>query len=561
MEERLKALAIWLLGPETALGSLRRALRGAIAEPSEAPATHLWPRWLFLRALGFIYFSAFYSLAFQIKGLIGPDGILPAGDYLQAVGAAFHARRFWFAPTLLWLGSSDHALMLLVWVGLIASVLLFLNVWPRATLAICFVCFLSFVVAAQDFSGYQSDGMLLEAGFLSLFFAPPGTWPGLGRRHAPSRASLFLLQWEWFRIYFQSGAGKLLSHDLSWRNLTAMDDYYQNCPLPTWIGWYTQHLPHWFHAGTVIFTFAAELVLVWTLFLPRRFRIACFCIVTPFQIGIILTGNYAFLNYIVLALGFLLLDDRVVEWLLPARTLRPFRSRAAGSPSESEAQRSAGRRSAEGTFARWRRVLSPVRMIAAGVILGALFFVSASQVLGMFTPSPPPGQTLAEDVAPLRISNSYGLFERMTHVRYEIEFQGSYDGRTWRVYPFRYKPQDPNAAPGIYSPYQPRFEWNLWFASLGRWQQYHFVVWTEERLLGNNPDVIELFAANPFGSQPPKIVRTVIYQYWFTTLAEKRATGAWWRRELLGVYCPPLGREPDGRIGVLDLPLANPPLP
>ena len=64
---------------------------------------------------------------------------------------------------------------------MIASLLLAVNFWPRGMLLICFVCFLSFVSAAQDFSGYQSDGMLLEAGFISLFFAPPGWLPGLGR--------------------------------------------------------------------------------------------------------------------------------------------------------------------------------------------------------------------------------------------------------------------------------------------------------------------------------------------------------------------------------------------
>src|SRR5271155_4924185 len=292
----------WLLGPEPI---------------TEKRPGHLWPRWIFLRALGMIYFSAFYSLLFQIKGLIGPTGILPAGDYLQAVAGAMHSGRFRFAPTLLWFSASDHALMLITWAGITASVLVVLNFWPRGMLVVCFVCFLSFVSAAQDFSGYQSDGMLLEAGFISLFFAPPGFWPGLARAHAPSRLSRFLLQWEWFRIYFESGVVKLGSGDPSWHNLTAMDDYYQNGPLPTWIGWYVQQLPHWFHASAIVLTFAVELVLVWMLFLPRRFRILCFCIITPFEISIILTANYAFLNYIVFLLGFLLLDDRLIEWLVP----------------------------------------------------------------------------------------------------------------------------------------------------------------------------------------------------------------------------------------------------
>src|SRR5271154_2887380 len=176
--EKLVAAANWLLGPE----------RSDDRHPG-----HLWPRWIFLRALGLIYFSAFYSLLFQLKGLIGPEGILPAVDYLQAVAAAprLPGPKFWFAPTLLWLGSSDHALMLLCWVGLIASILVVMNLWPRASLAICFICFLSFIAAAQDFSSYQSDGMLLEAGFISLFFAPPGLWPGLAPEHGPSRLSLF----------------------------------------------------------------------------------------------------------------------------------------------------------------------------------------------------------------------------------------------------------------------------------------------------------------------------------------------------------------------------------
>ena len=42
------------------------------------PSGRLIPRWIFLRALALIYFSAFYSLLFQIKGLMGPEGILPA---------------------------------------------------------------------------------------------------------------------------------------------------------------------------------------------------------------------------------------------------------------------------------------------------------------------------------------------------------------------------------------------------------------------------------------------------------------------------------------------------
>src|SRR6516162_2557538 len=180
---------------------------------SEPGATNgLLPRWIFLRALGLIYFSAFYSLIFQIKGLIGPQGILPAGEYLAAVaGDVSGLARFRWVPSLFWFGSSDHALMFICWLGLIASLAVVFNLWPRLSLTVCLVCFLSFVSAAQEFSSYQSDGMLLEAGFISLFFAPAGLRPRLGMAHPPSRLSLFLLRWEWFRIYFDSGIVKIAS--------------------------------------------------------------------------------------------------------------------------------------------------------------------------------------------------------------------------------------------------------------------------------------------------------------------------------------------------------------
>jgi len=285
----------------------------------------LIPRWLFLRALGCIYFSAFYSLIFQIRGLIGPQGILPAADYLRAAAQSLSpVSRVWYVPSLLWLNSSSQMLTTLCAIGMLASLLLVLNIWPRATLLICFICYLSFVSAAQDFSGYQSDGMLLEAGFLALFFAPRGIRPGLGEASPPQRAALFLLLFEWFRIYFESGAAKILGGDPEWRNFTAMDEYYQNGPLPTWIGWYLQHLPHWFHASTTFATLALELVLVWMLFLPRRWRIVCFLIVTPWELVVILTANYTFLNYLVLSLGILLLDDRFLSPFLPQRGKKFF---------------------------------------------------------------------------------------------------------------------------------------------------------------------------------------------------------------------------------------------
>jgi hypothetical protein len=479
---------------------------------------YLWARWLFLRALGLIFLSAFYALAFQIHGLVGEQGILPAELYLARVSSAFGpVARVWFAPTLLWVNSGDSALTLLVGVGLMASLLLVLNVWPRLTTALCTMFFLSCIAALQDFSSYQSDGMLLEAGFLSVFFAPQGIRPRLGGTDLPSRFSLFMLRWEWFRIYFESGLVKLLSGDPHWRNFTAMDDYYQNAPLPSFMGWYVQQLPHWYHAGTVVVTLFAELVLVWAVFLPRRFRTACCLFVTALQIGIIATANYGFLNYIVLALGVLLLDDRLL-----ARV---------GFPDREPVPREETRR-----FRVVRRAQTAILGVALYATVVAFAFGASDSFLAL------PNKLLQ----PFRIANAYGLFAVMTPARYEIEFQGSNDGKTWIAYPFRYKPQDLMERPGFFGPYQPRFDWNLWFASLAPWGGSPWVVLTEERLLEGSPSVVGLFRADPFHGRPPSMVRTVLWQYWFTDVEARRRTRAWWRRKQLEPFSPGMTRAPDG---------------
>jgi hypothetical protein len=511
----------------------------------------LLPRWLFLRALGLIYYSAFFSLIFQIRGLIGPHGILPANEYLQALAENYGRTGYWYAPTLLWFSSGSHMLSGICWVGMIASLLLVLNFWPRGMLAVCFVCFLSFVGAAQEFSGYQSDGMLLEAGFIALFLAPAGFRPGWGEDSLPSRASVFLLLWECFRIYFESGVAKIRSGDPQWRNFTALDEYYQNGPLPTWIGWYMEHLPHWFHAATSFFTLALELVLVWAMFLPRRFRIACFFVVTAWQIGIILSANYTFLNYLVLVLGILLLDDQFVLTYLPSFLKKSFLATKEAKPlAQQQDERD------------WRTnvgaQVSALKLAVTAVILSWIFYATVAELVWMFKPLPLP-TTPVSALEPFRIANRYGLFAVMTRGRYEIEFQGSDDGQTWLVYPFRFKPQDPSKAPRIYAPYQPRFDWNLWFASLGSWRQEPIVVRTEQNLLRGDADVLSLFAANPFPHAPPKQVRAVIWQYWFTTPAEKSSQGLWWRRQQLGLFAPTLERQADGKVVVLQWPPASEP--
>src|SRR5207248_197758 len=170
---------------------------------------------------------------------------------------------------------------------------------------------------------------------------------------------------------------------------------------------------------TAFMTLAAELGLVWMLFLPRRFRIICFLIVTPFQIGIIFTANYTFLNYLVLLLGFLLLDDGFARSLLPQRW-KNWGTRVSSESSDAKASQP---RSAAWLRPVWRRV--------AAIYLAWVFYATTALLFAMIPYAPPLPLAPARALEPFRIANQYGLFANMTHNRYEIEFQGSFDGQNW----------------------------------------------------------------------------------------------------------------------------------
>ena len=232
-------------------------------------------------------------------------------------------------------------------------------------------------------------------------------------------------------------------------------------------------------------------------------------------------------------LGVLLLDDEAVAWILA-------RGRAHAAIVQGALER-----------ARAAVLQSPSRSRVRTIIeTSALAWIFYATLWAFLARGGGGVLALPERVLePFRIANAYGLFATMTPARYEIEFQGSTDGgKTWIAYPFRYKPQDVKERPGIYAPYQPRFDWNLWFASLEPWQDSPWVVSTQARLVGGSDEVLSLFRRDPFAGHPPPMVRTVLWQYWFTEMAGKRASGAWWKREYRGVFTGVVARDSTGRV-------------
>ncbi|SPE54725.1 conserved membrane hypothetical protein [Verrucomicrobia bacterium] len=418
-----EALYGLVAGHRTFLSALTRAACGEHL----GPATYSLTRVVFLRALGLIYLAAFLSLWVQIIGLVGADGILPAkltmaGVRQQMEAAGIGADRYRMVPTLCWFNASDRCLEVQCAAGTFLAAVLVFGLAPAPCLFLLWIIYLSLVTVGRDFLGFQWDNLLLEAGWLAIFLAPLQLRLSGSHCPPPSRVVLWLLWWLLFRLMFESGCVKLLSGDPVWRNLTALKYHYETQPLPTWIAWYANPLPMWTQKLSVAFMFCIELGPPFLIFAPRRLRqFGCLVLIT-LQVLIFLTGNYCFFNLLTMALCLLLLDDVVLQRLLPARW------RSAGERAKEEESiattadlappavteplaQEGGAEPANSPSSQPRQHTWPglVTVPLACVIL----LVSLMQICAMFRlrlPWPRALVTVYATLAPLRSLNSYGFF-------------------------------------------------------------------------------------------------------------------------------------------------------
>ena len=503
-------------------------------------------RWIFFRALGLIYLVAFISLWTQITGLIGHNGILPEDQFMAAVKQQLDfvgvgLERYRALPTLCWLNSSDGFLEFQCAAGVVLACLLIVGIAPVPVLALLWLLYLSLMAVGRDFLGFQWDNLLLEAGFLAIFLAPRQLWPNLSREAPPSRLVLWLLRFLLFKLMFSSGCVKLASGDPTWRNLTALTFHYQTQPLPTWIGWYAGQLPLWFQKFSCVAMFAIELGAPFLIFFPRQIRFFGASAIAFFQILILLTGNYTFFNWLTLALCLLLLDDFVLKGLYRKLlsllyrgfpNLRAVRDRAA---ADLEIGDTAGLETCATVRSPWLLAIT----VPLAVVYMSVSFLEIVIIFGVSNPALAPIAALTERLGPLRTINNYGLFAVMTTERHEIIVQGSNDGVHWSDYEFKYKPGDVTRRPAFVAPFQPRLDWQMWFAALGNYQESP---WFENfcvRLLQGSPQVLALLKHNPFPGRPPRYIRAELYNYEFTRFGE-HANHAWWKRQFIGDYFPPV---------------------
>jgi len=492
---------------------------------------YFWARRWFLRALGLIYLMAFLSLWIQVDGLAGRNGVSPVNQFLPAAHAQIGRDAYFLLPTLCWFNSSNAFLHLLCGGGFVFSLLLIFGIAPAISLLALFTLYLSLTIAGQVFFNFQWDVLLLETGFLSIFFAPWRLWPrelSLGPGSptpaaAPvSRAALFLLKLLLFKLMLMSGVVKLTSGDDSWWNLTALDYHYWSQPLPTVFGWWANKGPEWFKHFSVAFCLVVEIIAPFLIWAPRRLRLAAAGLMILLQIVIGVTGNYCFFNLLTIALCLLLIDDAVVATDRPVVLMEGI-----GPPGA-------------------RALPDRVCTYAAVAVIVVTLPINGWLIFSAFKPQDRPPRALAnvyECLEAFRIVNGYGLFRVMTKDRCEIVLEGSADGVDWLPYEFKWKPGDAKRVPGWCAPHQPRLDWQMWFAALETPRENPWFVALVFRLLQGSHDVSGLLARNPFPDKPPRYIRAMFYRYRFTTVDELRQTGAWWKRQELREYLPTLSLD------------------
>ncbi|SDU07845.1 Lipase maturation factor [Verrucomicrobium sp. GAS474] len=497
----------------------------------EVPSIESSPRigvWIFLRGMALVYFAAFASLIPQIAGLVGPQGILPAGEYLSLLAGSLGTglNTFLAAPSLFWIGAGNGALLAALGVGTGLSLLLFLDIAPGPCLALLWALYLSVVSVGQDFFNFQWDSLLLETGLLSLFLAPWRLVPRLFTLpELPSRFPLLLLRWLLFRFLLLNGLAKFAGPDPAWHApaFDAVSWHWATQPLPSPLAWHLAHAPMWVNYLAFTLVIVVELVLPCFIFGGNRLRRIAFCGIALLQLLLILTGNFAFLNGLTLTLAALLLDDRC---FLPLSGLFPgFR---------------------EGNLLRPVRLVAPSegRRLVTYAVGGFLLFwsvvVTLGQISGVEISTVPVLRVADTWLTPWRVANNYGLFSVMTKSRTEIEIEGSLDGTHWRPYRFRYKPDlTDRAKPGWIAPFQPRLDWQMWFAALSTGDRTPWFSNLLARLLQGSPDVVHLFSSSPYGTTPPRYIRALSYDYRFTTPAERKALhGAIWKKSSPASYFP-----------------------
>ena len=465
-------------------------------------STDVAARVLFQRGLAVVYLIAFLAARHQFRGLLGSRGLTPIARYVERVP-------FRRAPSVFHWRSSDRFFLGCCWAGMGLAAANLVGLLDRAPIPVVmaswlvlWVLYLSIVNVGQIWYAFGWESLLCEAGFLAVFLGPADV------DGAPF--VVVLLWWLLFRVEFGAGMIKLRG-DPCWRDLTCLEYHHETQPMPNPLSRWFHLLPKPLHKVEVAANHLAQLVAPFFLFAPQPVRTAAAALMIVTQGYLMLSGNFAWLNLLTIVLAFAALDGDLVAGL-------------PGMPDASSLEPSP----------LWFDVLT------AGMAVG-IAMLSWPVVANLWSKH----QRMNASFSPLRLVNTYGAFGSVTRTRDELVIEGTADPEpgpdsVWREYGFKGEPTDPAQRPRQVAPYHLRLDWLLWFVPLSAG---YADPWLEPFLLGllrGDPDVLSLIDRNPFPGRPPGAVRVRRYRYRFTTRAEKRQTGQWWNRQLLGEVVRPV---------------------
>ena len=462
-------------------------------------------RFVFERALGGIYLVAFLVAVNQFRPLLGERGLLPAPEFIRAV--PFRA-----SPTLFHLiGYSDRRLVVITWAGAALSVVATLGLLdgvgytiPFASMAIfalLWILYLSIVNVGQTFYSFGWESLLLETGFLAIFLGPATT--------APQFSLIVLMRWLLFRVEFGAGLIKMRG-DRCWRDLTCLYYHHETQPMPNPLSWYFHHLPKRLHRMEVLGNHFAQLVVPWFLFFPQPVATLAGVVIVATQSWLVLSGNFAWLNFVTIALAISAFDNAALARIFPV------------APSDA--------------------LTTPLPYLALALAYTALIVVLSYRPARNLLSR---RQIMNASFDPFHIVGTYGAFGSVTKERFEIVIEGTAEPvltpqTVWREYEFKGKPGGIKRRPPQVAPYHLRLDWLMWFAAMSSPMYHEWFVPFLVKLLQADRPTLGLLRNDPFDGKSPRFVRALLYLYRFTTRMERRETGAWWHRELVADYVPPV---------------------